>query len=92
MYVLSANDKEYTEYTRIDAENDLDATMQAIAVILDRASEDSKGLWAVGEINLVAPDGLIIQHMPAKSIVDELACPMCGDTMNDGWTDMGCEG
>lgn len=88
MYVLAATKQEFTEYTRIDADNDLDATMQAIAVVLDRAVEDSHGLWATGEILLMAPDGLIIQQMPAKDSV----CPSCGDTLNDGWIDMDCEG
>jgi len=89
MYVLSATQDEFTEYTRIDADNDLDATMQGIAIVLDRAYSDKEGLWATGEITLRAPDGLIIQHMPAKS---GPLCPDCGDTMNDGWTDLGCEG
>jgi hypothetical protein len=89
MYVLSATDIEFTEYTRIDADNDLDATMQAIAVVLDRAHADKDGLWAIGEINLLSPDGLIIQHMPMKR---DLTCPDCGDVMNDNWTDLGCEG
>lgn len=89
MYVLSATDGVYTEYTRIDADNDLDATMQGIYTILERAHETKEGLWAMGEINLLSPDGLIIQHMPAKS---DLCCPNCGDTVSDVWTDLGCEG
>jgi hypothetical protein len=89
MYVLSATDGVYTEYTRIDADNDLDATMQGIYTILERAHETKEGLWAMGEINLLSPDGLIIQHMPSKN---DMACPDCGDTMNDGWADLGCEG
>lgn len=89
MYVLSATQAEFTEYTRIDADNDLDATMQGIAIVLDRAYSDKEGLWATGEITLRAPDGLIIQHMPAKS---DDTCPMCGDTMDPNWIDMGCEG
>ena len=87
MYVLSATDGAYTEYTRIDADNDLDATMQGIYTILERAHESKEGLWAMGEINLLSPDGLIIQHMPSKR-----ECPTCGDTMNDGWADLDCEG
>ena len=89
MYVLSATDGVYTEYTRIDADNDLDATMQGIYTILERAHETKEGLWAMGEINLLSPDGLIIQHMPAKS---GLCCPNFGDTVSDVWADLGCEG
>jgi hypothetical protein len=89
MYVLSATDGVYTEYTRIDADNDIDASMQGIFTVLERAKDTKEGLWAMGEINLLSPDGLIIQHLPAKS---GPLCPHCGDTMNDGWTDLGCEG
>jgi hypothetical protein len=50
----------------LTADNDEDATMDAIGVIMDNAYSDKEGPWAVGAITLIDPNGNVIHTMAAK--------------------------
>lgn len=66
-YTLAVTMRGEREACAIEAENSIDATTQAIAVILDRAAEDRHGPWARGAVELVEDaTGQVLHTMPAK--------------------------
>jgi hypothetical protein len=71
-YRLEATDPETGEGDSLTflAVDSMDATIDAIGVVLNRAFDDKGGLWARGEITLFGPDNDILQVMPAKGTTD----------------------
>lgn len=65
-YSLAAHstDGKRTESIAIYAENNIDATIQAISFILDESMHND--LWAKGRIVLLSPEGNTIQTMEPK--------------------------
>jgi len=65
-YRLEANLGTTIAEVILSAENDEEATMDAIGVIMDNAYADKQGVWAKGAITLIDPDGNVIHTMDAK--------------------------
>lgn len=63
-YRVRATHKDNVSIADLDAENSLDATMQAIAMVLDRAMMDDT--WKLGEIVLLDGNGRVLHRMEAK--------------------------
>ena len=63
-YTLTAVDDVREESVVIDAQESLEATMSAIATILNKAYSDP--LWAKGEITLADDKGRVLQTMERK--------------------------
>ena len=51
----------------VDAENDLDATFEAIFFTLDMAYDRPGSPWHVGEVTLTNAAGDVLHTMPAKT-------------------------
>lgn len=66
-YILTAQLDGTTRTVRVIAEDSFDATMQAIDIVLDRASRFPAGTWALGRIELKDSTGKIIHYMNAKA-------------------------
>jgi hypothetical protein len=69
IYTLTATRGADTETTHLDGNNDFSATLDAISLILDRAT--ASPLWAYGRISLANPIGEVIHAM------DEKDAPLC---------------
>ena len=65
-YVLTATLNGHTNAHTIKADDSLEATIEAVAWIMDRAYEDKENAWAVGAIKLYGPDGSVLHEMEAK--------------------------
>lgn len=65
-YTLTATGQGKRARATLWADDDLDATMSAIATILGRAHRTPDGVWAKGAITLRDPAGQVLQEMPAK--------------------------
>ena len=65
-YVLTATLNGKTNAKIFQAEDTLEATVEAIHYILGRAYDDKAGPWAVGNIRLYDPRGQMIQEMEKK--------------------------
>lgn len=66
-YTLTASRHGEVERTKtVEAEDDFDATLSAIQVILDRGAADPEGPWVRGRIELRSPDGTLLHEMEEK--------------------------
>lgn len=65
-YVLTATLDGHTNAHTIKADDGFEATIEAIAWIMDSAYSDKTGAWAVGAIKLYGPDGSVLHEMKAK--------------------------
>lgn len=63
-YKVQATHDGATRLVRIEAVDSMDATMQAISVVLDSAMHDQ--VWARGEVTLVDGNGRVLHRMEAK--------------------------
>lgn len=50
----------------LEASTDEQAMFESLAVIMDRAYEDTRGVWAIGHIQLCDPEGVVLHEMGAK--------------------------
>lgn len=65
IYTLVATLGNRVQKETFSASDDMEATMNAISIIMDEAYADNRGPWAIGEITLANNDK-IIHSMPAK--------------------------
>lgn len=65
-YTLTAELAGNKDTVPIEAPDDFEAQMEAIKFILDTAYEDKEGPWAKGSIQLLDPQGELINSMEAK--------------------------
>ena len=63
-YKVQATHEGVTDTVSFDAVDSMDATMQAISVVLNAATEDV--VWARGEVTLVDGNGRVLHRMEAK--------------------------
>ena len=63
-YKVQAMHDGATRSVSIDAVDSMDATMQAISVVLNSAIDDQ--VWARGEVVLVDGNGRVLHRMEAK--------------------------
>jgi len=66
LYTLTAVAETGKHTARIDAANDDDASIQAIAIIMKRAYGRLDSPWAIGQIDLRDELGDLVYRMPAK--------------------------
>lgn len=64
-YLLTARLGDEVESVTIDAADDGGASLDALPIIMDNAHDDQTGPWALGEITLIGPNGLV-NRMEAK--------------------------
>jgi hypothetical protein len=65
-YTLTASLGEDFRISAIFADNDTEATFNAINEIMGKAHRNKTGPWALGEIKLLSPSGELLREMPAK--------------------------
>lgn len=63
-YKVQAAHEGVTRSVSVEAVDSMDATMQAISVVLDSAMSDQ--VWALGEVTLVDGNGRVLHRMEAK--------------------------
>jgi hypothetical protein len=63
-YTITASNAGTTETIKLKAYDDMNATMHGITEILDRAMKSD--LWAKGSIELISPEGKVLQTMNEK--------------------------
>ena len=63
-YTLTARQGLRTLEVIFDADSDIDATMQASHTVMEYATWSN--VWANGSIELVAPNGTVLEKMEAK--------------------------
>lgn len=66
-YTLKAKLNGKTNTKTVWAGNDEVATLEAIGHIMNKAYQDTKSSWAIGEIVLTNDNGDILQTMEAKA-------------------------
>ena len=66
MYKLTATLRGKTSRVLFEAHDDSDAMLSAINRILTKAHKDKLGAWAKGSIELLAPNGRLVETMDAK--------------------------
>jgi len=63
-YKVQATHEGVTDTVSFNAVDSMDATMQAISVVLNAATEDV--VWARGHVSLTDSDGNVLHTMEAK--------------------------
>ena len=64
---LTPSGYNHAEELHIEADNDLDATFEAIFFTLDMAYDRPGSPWHVGEVTLTNAAGDVLHTMPAKT-------------------------
>ena len=67
IYMLTAHLGPKFRHKTIHAGDNMDATFQAIAHIMDAAYKDQDGPWAKGQIFLEDQNGRVLHSMDAKA-------------------------